>query len=158
MEKMMGRRFAARPLLLLLACCLMPGCGGGGSGQELPLPGPPALNDWGAWSGTVYERQAIIRNQGAFDDVWKERTGSGPTSPAPTIDFTKYDVVLVVEDFVGCPPSPVVTRVTVSGDMGTVHVTLDRRGGNCGAMWASYLLRAVPKLPTYARFAVTEIR
>jgi hypothetical protein len=152
-----------RPLqaLLLLTIAVLIGCGGGGSSDqqvEVALPGPPALSDGGINTSASYARTALIRNEPAWKLVWQEHaTTFLPNPPTPTVDFSKYDVVVVISEFENSPSSPpILDRVSASSTAGTIYVTMVHRPGNAGFGARPYLFRAIPKMPPIVTFRVSD--
>jgi len=134
---------------------------GGRAFQDTPgAPGKEAMDLSGQHSGIVQPRKVVIRDAKAFAALWKAHSRGASEMPAPTVDFKKQDVVGY---FAGAKPTGgyavILGEIKRKGKYATVQATLVKPGVGdivTEAFTQPFALRAVPKLPPFVRFVVTE--
>lgn len=94
----------ALALLLALSGCGRGGGGGGGAGGPAAAPALPASEPWSQPQRLYYDNgggipdslRVVVREEGVFEDRWRQATSRQATPPAsPAVDFER-DMVVVV--------------------------------------------------------------
>lgn len=126
--------------------------------KQQPTPKPPFAVS-GTFSGIRQAKQVVIRDQKAFEELWKQHQPNG-ANPASQIDFKKNDVIAA---FAGSKTtggySVEIGEIERKGKSAVVHITVWKPAPGAMLIQAftyPFAMTAVPKLPQDVKFVVKE--
>ncbi len=126
--------------------------------QKPAAKGPFAVS--GTFSGIRELKKVVIRDQKAFEELWKQHQPQGGT-PLPSVDFKNCDVVAV---FAGSKTTGGYTveigPIERKGKSAAVHAAITKPGPGSMTIQAftyPFAMVGVPKLPAEVKFVIKEV-